>query len=86
MRSSYDTLASKTKGILKKYPFPGHLFVFVNRGRTSCKCLYYDGTGFVTIVKRLNRGRFSKFKGMCESVLYLLTDPQHSSGQSTYTQ
>ena len=61
MRSSYDTLASKTKGILKKDPFSGHLFVFVNRGRTSCKCLYYDGTGFVIIAKRLERGRFSKF-------------------------
>ena len=60
MRGSYDTLASKTKGILAKDPFSGHLFVFVNRRRTSCKCLYYDGTGFVIIAKRLDRGRFSK--------------------------
>ena len=61
MRGSYDTLASKTKDILKKDPFSGHLFVFVNRNRTSCKCLYYDGTGFVIIAKRLDKGRFSKF-------------------------
>ena len=61
MRSSYDTLSSKTKSVLKMDPFSGHLFVFVNRGRNSCKCLYYDGTGFVIIAKRLERGRFSKF-------------------------
>ena len=61
MRSSYDSLSSKTKSILKKDPFSGHLFVFINRGRTSCKCLYYDGTGFVILSKRLDRGRFSKF-------------------------
>lgn len=61
MRSSYNTLSSKTKSVLKKDPFSGHLFVFVNRNRTSCKCLYYDGTGFVIIAKRLDRGQFSKF-------------------------
>ena len=60
MRSSYDTLESKTKSVLKKDPFSGHLFVFVNKSRTSCKCLYYDGTGFVIIAKRLDQGRFSK--------------------------
>ncbi len=33
---------------------------FVNSRRTSCKCLYYDGTGLVIISKRLERGVFSK--------------------------
>ena len=31
-----------------------------NRARTSCKALYYDGTGFVIISKRLESGRFSR--------------------------
>ena len=60
MRSSYDSLFSRVKSTLQKDPFSGHLFLFVNRVRTSCKCLYYDGTGLVIISKRLERGTFSR--------------------------
>lgn len=60
MRSSYDSLFGRVKSILQKDPFSGHLFLFVNRIRTSCKCLYYDGTGFVIISKRLEKGTFSR--------------------------
>lgn len=60
MRASYDTLFQKVKITLEKDPFSGHLFVFMNRDRSSCKCLYYDGTGLVIIAKRLERGRFAK--------------------------
>ena len=60
MRASYDSLFNKVKVILDKDPFSGHLFLFVNRNRNSCKCLYYDGTGFVILSKRLESGRFSK--------------------------
>lgn len=59
MRASYDTLFSKAKGVLDKDPFSGHLFVFINGRRTSIKCLFYDGTGFVIICKRLERGLFA---------------------------
>ena len=60
MRASYDTLSQKTKDILLQDPFSGHLFVFLNARRTSCKCLYYDGTGQVIIAKRLEKGLFAK--------------------------
>ena len=60
MRASYDTLFEKVKITLEKDPFSGHLFVFMNRNRSSCKCLYYDGTGLVIIGKRLERGTFAK--------------------------
>jgi transposase len=60
MRASYDTLFAKSKSIFEQDPFSGHLFVFMNKSRTSCKCLYYDGTGLVIIAKRLESGRFSK--------------------------
>lgn len=56
MRASYDTLFAKAKGVLNKDPFSGHLFVFMNTRRTSVKCLYYDGTGLVIIMKRMERG------------------------------
>lgn len=60
MRASYDTLFEKTKDVLKQDPYSGHLFLFINRHRTSIKCLFYDGTGLVIIAKRLERGLFSK--------------------------
>ena len=60
MRASYDSLFEKTKTALKQDPFSGHLFVFMNKRRSSCKCLYYDGTGLVIIAKRLERGTFSR--------------------------
>lgn len=60
MRASYDTLFSRVKTVLSKDPFSGHLFLFVNRIRTTCKCLCYDGTGFVILSKRLEKGTFSR--------------------------
>ena len=69
MRSSYDSLAQKTKKILGKDPFCGHLFLFVNKKRSSCKCIYYDGTGFVILAKRLERGTFSKFNPLYKKEL-----------------
>mgnify|MGYP006272919491 CR=1 FL=1 len=60
MRASYDSLFNKAKTVLSKDPFSGHLFLFVNRKRTTCKCLYYDGTGLVIISKRLEKGTFSR--------------------------
>lgn len=61
MRASYDSLFGRVKSILQKDPFSGHLFLFVNSRRTTCKCLYYDGTGLVILSKRLERGTFSSF-------------------------
>ncbi len=71
MRSSYDTLFAKAKGILNQDPFSGHLFVFINSHRTSIKCLYYDGTGFVIICKRLNKGTFSRINPMLSGEIVL---------------
>jgi len=60
MRSSYDSLFSRAKSVLNQDPFSGHLFVFINSKRSSIKCLCYDGTGFVILSKRLEKGVFSK--------------------------
>jgi transposase len=60
MRASYDSLFMRVKEVLNHDPHSGHLFLFVNRTRTSCKVLYYDGTGFVILQKRLDRGTFSR--------------------------
>lgn len=60
MRASYDSLFSRAKVVLNQDPFSGHLFLFINGKRTSIKCLYYDGTGFVILMKRLEKGLFSR--------------------------
>ncbi len=71
MRASYDTLFNKAKGVLAQDPFSGHLFVFVNAKRSSIKCLYYDGTGFVIIAKRLERGQFSAINPIFQGEIVL---------------
>ena len=60
MRASYDTLFTKAKVVLNQDPFSGHLFLFINSKRTSIKCLFYDGTGFVINCKRIEKGLFCK--------------------------
>lgn len=60
MRVSYDSLFNKVKTILDEDPMSGHMFVFINKRRNSCKCLYYDGTGLVIVSKRMESGLFSK--------------------------
>lgn len=71
MRSSYDALFSRAKAILRQDPFSGHLFVFLNRRRSSVKCLYYDGTGLVLICKRLEKGVFSRINPMYKKEIVL---------------
>lgn len=71
MRASYDTLFAKTKGVLFKDPFSGHLFVFINSKRTSIKCLYYDGTGLVLVCKRLERSTFARINPMFSGQIVL---------------
>jgi transposase len=71
MRSSYDSLSMRAKSVLKKDPLSGHLFLFINSSRTSCKALYYDGTGHVIISKRLESGVFSKINPMYKREIIL---------------
>lgn len=71
MRASYDTLFAKVKGVFDQDPYTGHLFVFINSRRTSIKCLFWDGTGFVLLCKRLEAGLFHKINPMLKSEVVL---------------
>lgn len=71
MRASYDTLFAKAKGVLAQDPFSGHLFLFMNSKRSSIKCLFYDGTGWVILAKRMERGQFSRINPMYRGELTL---------------
>jgi transposase len=61
LRKSFDSLFSLVRDALSQDPLSGHVFLFVNRGRTRCKALYWDGTGLVLICKRLEQGNFTRF-------------------------
>ena len=71
MRASYDSLYSRVKSVLSQDPMSGHLFVFINKRRTSCKCLYYDGTGLVIVSKRLERSLFCKINPLHKGEIIL---------------
>jgi transposase len=71
MRASYDTLFEKVKQVLTQDPLSGHLFVFINSKRTTCKCLYYDGTGLVLLSKRLEERQFSRINPLYNKDLSL---------------
>lgn len=71
MRASYDTLFSKVKGVLSQDPYTGYVFVFINQRRTSIKCLFWDGTGFVLLCKRLQEGLFHKINPLLKDEVIL---------------
>lgn len=55
---SIDGLSYLVEPLLAQNPVSGNLFVFVGRGRSKVKCLYWDRTGFALWYKRLERRRF----------------------------
>ena len=59
MRKGYDGLFGLVKQGLKRNVLDGEVFLFVNRHRTGCKVLLWDGTGLCIFQKRLEQGRFA---------------------------
>ncbi len=51
-------LAALVQEVLELDPFSEQLFVFTNRRRYRVKCLYFERSGFVLWLKRLERERF----------------------------
>ena len=57
MRGSFNALAGAARR-LGFDPLDGHLYVFVNRRRQLAKVLWFDGSGYCVLAKRLERGTF----------------------------
>lgn len=58
MRKSYDGLY----GLIRSFhsdPLSGDLFLFLSRDRKKAKAMYWDGSGLVILMKRIERGRFA---------------------------
>ncbi|MEM9864870.1 MAG: IS66 family insertion sequence element accessory protein TnpB [Myxococcota bacterium] len=60
LRKGYNGLFGLVEDALLRDPMSGAYFLFVNKRRTSCKVLHWDGTGLCLYCKRLEQGRFAK--------------------------
>lgn len=58
MRKSFDTLGALVRVEMRRDLLDGELFVFIGRRRRTAKCLWWDGTGFCVLAKRMSKGRF----------------------------
>ena len=59
LRKSYNGLTGLVAAAWQRNILDGGLYLFVNRPRTGCKVLAWDGTGICIFAKRLERGRFA---------------------------
>ena len=59
-RRSFDALVAIAREQLGLDALRSAVVLFFNRDRTRCKLLFHDGSGFVLLYKRLDRGRFAR--------------------------
>lgn len=57
MRGSFDALAGAVRH-LGLDPTDGHLYLFLNKRRRIAKALWFDGSGWCVLGKRLESGSF----------------------------
>lgn len=57
MRGSFNALAGAVRR-LGLDPVDGHLYVFLNRRRKLAKVIWFDGSGWCLLSKRLEHGSF----------------------------
>jgi len=57
MRGSFDALAGAVRR-LGLDPVDGHVYLFLNKRRRIAKALWFDGSGWCLLAKRLEAGSF----------------------------
>jgi transposase len=79
-RKQINGLAALVQDELSHDPFSEALFVFTNRRRDRVKILYWEASGFVLWMKRLERERFHWPRGEGETVT--LSSASASTGRA----
>ena len=70
LRKGIDGYASLVSSKFNMDPMDSNsLYIFCNRNHNKLKCLYYDGTGFWLLYKRLESGTFKWSKSADEKSL-----------------
>lgn len=75
LRKGIDGYAAIVQAQLGREPTDHSMYLFCNRDHTKLKCLYYDGTGFWLLYKRLNKGHF-KWKSSGDQASVTITEQQ----------
>ena len=76
LRKGIDGYAAVINSLPGYSPTDHSLYLFCNRDRTKLKCLYYDGTGFWLLYKRLNKGHFKWIRSEEEQEILSITKQQ----------
>lgn len=70
LRKGIDGYAALVNSEFNMDPMDSNsLYIFCNRNHNKLKCLYYDGTGFWLLYKRLESGTFKWSKSADEKFL-----------------
>lgn len=59
MRGSFDALAGAVRR-LELDPTRGHVYLFFSKKRQLAKAIWFDGSGWCVLAKRLERGTFQQ--------------------------
>ena len=59
MRRSFDGLMAIVQSEFEQDVLQGDLFVFINKRKNRCRILYWERSGFVLWLKRLEKDRFA---------------------------
>jgi len=75
MRKSFHGLSELARNTIKVDPASGAAFLFTNKRHNLIKILYFDGTGYWCVAKRLEKGTFSWPKDIQEGREKLILKP-----------
>jgi transposase len=78
MRGSFDALAGAVRR-LGLDPVDGHVYLFLNKRRRIAKALWFDGSGWCVLAKRLEAGSFQLPPLTGEEAQVQVADPTFAS-------